>query len=288
MCKIIININKYEWSVIMKIKYLGTGAAEGIPGLFCRCEYCNMARKNKGKDIRTRSQAIIDDVLLIDYPADSYSHFLSHDIDIANINHLLITHTHEDHLYLDDFGLRHDPFALEINGRLTIYGNDALKRKFDDYTAKEKRATENLSCTELKNFVSREICGYKVTPLTANHDKSENCFIYLIEKDDKSILYGNDTGIFPDETFEFLKGKHISILSLDCTTGKYKEGTNHMGIDDTVFVREKLRTLGCIDDSTKMVITHFSHNGHLSYNDTVKAVADKNINVAYDGFEICV
>ncbi len=272
----------------MKIKYLGTGAAEGIPGLFCRCQYCNKARELKGKDIRTRSQSIIDDKLLIDYPPDSYSHFLNHDIDIANINHVLITHTHEDHLYLEDFGLRHDPFSLEINGNLTIYGNDALKRKFDEYVAKNKRAMENLDCVELKNFVTVEIMGYKVTPLTANHDKRENCFIYFIEKESESILYGNDTGIFPDETFEFLKGRHISILSLDCTTGKYKEGSNHMGIEDTIFVREKLKSLGCIDESTKMVITHFSHNGHALYKDLVDIVSDKNINVAYDGFEVMV
>ncbi len=31
----------------MKIKYLGTGAAEGIPALFCRCAICNEARKEE-------------------------------------------------------------------------------------------------------------------------------------------------------------------------------------------------------------------------------------------------
>lgn len=45
----------------MKIKYLGTGAAEGIPALFCRCAICNEARKRGGRELRTRSQAIIDD-----------------------------------------------------------------------------------------------------------------------------------------------------------------------------------------------------------------------------------
>lgn len=29
----------------MKIKYLGTAAAEGVPAIFCRCEVC---RKIKG------------------------------------------------------------------------------------------------------------------------------------------------------------------------------------------------------------------------------------------------
>ena len=36
----------------MKLKYLGTAAAEGIPALFCRCEMCAYARKAGGKEIR--------------------------------------------------------------------------------------------------------------------------------------------------------------------------------------------------------------------------------------------
>ncbi len=42
----------------MKIKYLGTAAYEGLPAIFCECDTCNEARKRKGKNIRTRSQAL--------------------------------------------------------------------------------------------------------------------------------------------------------------------------------------------------------------------------------------
>ena len=48
----------------MKLKYLGTAAAEGYPAMFCDCENCRKAFKNKGKNIRSRSQAIIDNSLL--------------------------------------------------------------------------------------------------------------------------------------------------------------------------------------------------------------------------------
>ncbi len=60
----------------MRIKYFGTAAAEGFPGLFCSCEACERARKAGGKNIRTRSQALIDRALLIDFPADTYMHVL--------------------------------------------------------------------------------------------------------------------------------------------------------------------------------------------------------------------
>ena len=44
----------------MKLKYLGTAAAEGVPALFCTCEVCRKSMELGGKNIRTRSQAIID------------------------------------------------------------------------------------------------------------------------------------------------------------------------------------------------------------------------------------
>lgn len=34
----------------MKIKYLGTAAAERIPAMFCKCDVCRAARENGGRD----------------------------------------------------------------------------------------------------------------------------------------------------------------------------------------------------------------------------------------------
>ena len=45
----------------MQLIYLGTAAAEGIPGAFCSCAICQEARRLGGRNIRTRSQALIDD-----------------------------------------------------------------------------------------------------------------------------------------------------------------------------------------------------------------------------------
>ena len=66
----------------MKFKFLGTAAAEGVPGLFCNCEICEKTRILKGKNIRTRSQSLINDDLLIDFPADTYLHVLNYGLEI--------------------------------------------------------------------------------------------------------------------------------------------------------------------------------------------------------------
>ena len=81
----------------MKITFLGTAAAEAMPATFCNCKYCIEARRLGGKNIRTRSQTLIDDSLLIDLPADTYFHFIQNGIEGDKISHLLITHSHGDH-----------------------------------------------------------------------------------------------------------------------------------------------------------------------------------------------
>mgnify|MGYP003538011910 CR=1 FL=1 len=73
----------------MKLQYLGTAAAEGIPAIFCDCENCRKSREAGGKNIRTRSQALIDDELLIDFPADTYMHFLNFEMPLTKIKNCL-------------------------------------------------------------------------------------------------------------------------------------------------------------------------------------------------------
>ena len=80
----------------MKIQYLGTAAAEGWPGIFCRCDVCKKALRLGGKNIRTRSQAVIDDKILVDLPQDTYSHMLTYGLDMPNIRTLFVTHSHQE------------------------------------------------------------------------------------------------------------------------------------------------------------------------------------------------
>ena len=56
----------------MKLKYLGTAAAEGLPGIYCECDNCKKSRKLGGKNIRSRSQALIHPMMAEDEtPCDS-------------------------------------------------------------------------------------------------------------------------------------------------------------------------------------------------------------------------
>jgi phosphoribosyl 1,2-cyclic phosphate phosphodiesterase len=272
----------------MKIKYLGTAAAEGWPGVFCACEACKKARKNGGNDIRTRSSALINDSLMVDFPPDSYYHAIKFGIDLSELKHLVITHSHEDHFYPDDLALRRSVFAhLEDSSVLDIYGNKAVNAIMAELLALPYDLSKYIKSHMVPPFETFKAGDIKVTPLLALHNRKEDCYIYIFEdKDGKCILYGNDTGIFPEATWEYIEGYHFDLVSLDCTMGPRSDGNNHMGIPDNIKVKDRLNKIGCADDTTKFILTHFSHNGGLLYDELVEAARPHGFEIAYDGFEV--
>ena len=78
----------------MKILFMGTAAAEGVPALFCQCSHCRYAWEHGGKEIRGRCGAMIDGRLKIDFGPDSYAHMLKYHLDYLSMRALLITHAH--------------------------------------------------------------------------------------------------------------------------------------------------------------------------------------------------
>ncbi len=86
----------------MNLKFLGTGAAEAVPAVFCECDYCQYAREHKGKDIRTRSSFRINDRVQIDISPDIFMQMVNQNLSMNAVRHLLITHSHSDHLDVNE------------------------------------------------------------------------------------------------------------------------------------------------------------------------------------------
>ena len=271
----------------MKLKYLGTAAAEGIPALFCKCETCKKSREEGNRSFRTRSQALINDKILIDFPADSLMHFHKYNIDITDIHTLVITHSHADHFYPIDLTYRSTPYATGVDDTLHVYSNHAVIDSCNDFFKnKNMEQKDTLEFTYVPPFIPFESDGVTFTPLLANHKKDEDCYIYLMEQDKKRILYAHDTGYLPKKSLEYLKDKRCSLVSLDCTMGKYSDGNNHMGLPNIDSFVEQLEKINAISPSCKIVLNHFSHNGNLTYNESLEAVNDKGYIISYDGMEI--
>ena len=116
----------------MKFRYLGTAAAEGFPAMFCRCDACEEARRLGGINLRTRSQALIGEDLLLDFPPDTYAHAMRYGLRLDAVKYLFVTHAHCDHFSPDDLTMRGAPYSHRMRqARLNVYGNDGVEELFE-------------------------------------------------------------------------------------------------------------------------------------------------------------
>ena len=275
----------------MKIKYLGTAAAEGVPGVFCECNVCKRARQMGGRFIRTRSQALIDDTLLVDFCPDTYLHSLQFNIPMTQIKHCLITHSHIDHLYAEELAMRKPGFGFMKKWETLVFysdksGYDKLNAEIKDRPPLET-VVENRRITLYEPF---DVGDHSVTAIRATHDAASDPVVYFIEKDGKTLFYGNDTSDFNEEAWAYIQqsGKKIDLLSLDCTAGDMEiDYVGHMNLQMCIAMRQRFVDMGLVNKNTICVLTHFSHNGGSVDYDTFTELAGKeNFLVAYDGMEI--
>ena len=178
----------------MKFQYLGTAAAEGIPAFVCNCEACARSRELGGRALRTRSQAIIDDRLLIDFPADTMSHIHANKIDLIKVTDCIVTHSHYDHLHPVDLNNFKPGFAWLPEGwHMTFHGSEKVGEAIAPQLEGKLTELNIVSFEPLEAFVPKNVGGYTVTPLKAIHDPGAGPLFYQISDGEKTIVYGNDT-----------------------------------------------------------------------------------------------
>ena len=272
----------------MKIKYLGTGAYEGVPSLFCGCRVCRESIAKGGRNLRTRSQAILNDELLIDFPPDTVVHSHQHKLDWEKIEHCIITHNHSDHLYAEDLIMASKGFS-HPHKTFTVHATSSAYNKMDQivFGMVNKKNWEGLLDYKLISPCEKfSIGNYEILPLPANH--SGDPVFYAIKWGNRNMLYAHDTGYFPESAWELLKsGGVFDLVSLDCTgcySAKYRDG--HMCVDVCLEVKERMKKEGMITDETIIVLNHFSHNGGETYDELVEVATPLGLTVSYDGLEI--
>ncbi|HPE95408.1 MAG TPA: MBL fold metallo-hydrolase [Bacillota bacterium] len=277
----------------MIFTYLGTAAAEGWPALFCECDNCNRAMNAGGKNIRKRSQALVDDKLLIDFPADTYASMKQIGFSLANLHTLIITHSHSDHLYPEDLVMRSDVFAhFKDRTPLSLYGTkeviDRIKYVAGDINARSRKDEQYYTLNVIKPFDTFISDGYTITALPADHDPSSGPVFYSISDGCKNVLYAHDTGYFKDEVWEYLESSDVvyNFVSLDCTNVVLPWRTGHMGIEACVDTADRMRKIGRADKHTVFCVNHFSHNGGKIYDELVPMMKEYGMLVSFDGMKL--
>lgn len=278
----------------MRIQFLGTGASEALPVMYCECELCQKCREVGGKNIRTRQQTLVNDDLLIDFPADTVMHTNLHHLSFSKVHTCLITHAHEDHFCPTEFFSRSGGTLKVAEETMTVYGTDKVLSQIER-TIQNPEKSRIAGALIDEPFHPFEVRGYKITPLAADHaNASCGPVLYLIEKDGKAYLHGLDTAYFPEETWAYLEksGVHLDAVALDCTfftwdhlskTGVDGCSYGHMSLFCCSQVKERLEEIGAADAATRVILTHMAHSAGLLHDEMQKCADAYGMTVAYDG-----
>lgn len=265
----------------MIIKLLGTGAADGIPALFSETEVSKHARAHGGKDVRSRSAAIIDGHLKIDLPPDTLLQLSREKLDARDWSAILFTHSHEDHLAVAELQYALYPFNDYDYPGFTVYGNatvaEIINNRYPDWP---------MDIVTIKSFECFRHGEYSITPIRANHKQDEDCHNFIIDDGKSSMLYATDTGVWHEPTWEFLSDFRFDGLVIECTEGIHRTTYyGHLDVAECINVIERLRRIGALKENSKAVTTHHSHLGGVTHAQLEATLNPHNIIVGYDGLE---
>ena len=270
----------------------GSGASEAVPALFCTCKLCSQARKNGGKDIRSRTAYQLGDQIQIDFGPDIFYQRERLGLHYENMRHLFISHPHKDHfspLQLT-YHFHAEPGAavLKENKTLTLHGTQQVMMMFfrdldRDYSKMQ------LQLDELKPGRDVRILdnGMKFTSIPAFH-YCPGAVNFIVEMPDGFTFFiGTDSGPFQEETWQIFSEYHFDLMILDGTAGilDIKNG-GHMTAREVASAVDRLRAMGSIDKGTKLVTNHFAHCAGMLHEDLEKFYLPLGIEPGYDGMRL--
>jgi phosphoribosyl 1,2-cyclic phosphate phosphodiesterase len=266
----------------MEIRLLGTGAADGIPSLYRDDAVSRYARRYGGKDVRTRSGALVDGHLKIDLPPDTTAQMQRDRLSPQDWTGVVFTHGHDDHLAAGEIQYALYPFTDHLCMPYTIYGNPHVCARFAT-----RYPDWPLDLVETASFQPFTHLDYRITPIRARHKEDEDSQNLVIEHEGRTLCYATDTGVWPHETFSFLDRFKVDLLVIECTDGINK-GTyeGHLDVAACIGVVQALRETGVLAMSSRVVTTHHASSGSARHCDLERALGKHGIEPGYDGMVI--
>jgi phosphoribosyl 1,2-cyclic phosphate phosphodiesterase len=206
---------------------------------------------------------------------------------LAAIKTLVFTHQHSDHIAPQELEWMFPPFSLTPPAGVELFGNEEVIEIITHTLPKEKMGSFKLRLMEpLVPLVTAQ--GDRILPMPADHVLG--ALVLRIERNGTTLFYGHDSGLYPEPTLDALgAGPPLDIALFDSNNGGAPSShRGHMGIDGVLRMTEELRCRGAVNERTRLIATHFSHNGLLLHEELVAAYLQHGIEVAYDGMLVRV
>lgn len=250
----------------MKITFLGTGTSMGVPvaGGFRHEELAHDPRNERTRCstwVQTEKQSILID-------AGPEFRIQSIRSRIQNLDHLLITHEHMDHVAgLDDLRI----YSYLNKSPIPVYTSkgciQSIKKRFDYMFGRDKYpGSTSLDLIEATGPF--KLGDVHVTPLPVLHGDLDILGFRL-----NDFSYLTDVKEIPDETLKLIKGSKVVVLS---ALRWEPEHPTHLTIPQAVDIIEKL-------DVPEAYLIHM--NSYVDHEPTNERLPD-HIKLAYDQLTI--
>ncbi|ALS26372.1 beta-lactamase superfamily domain-containing protein [Paenibacillus sp. 32O-W] len=272
----------------MKLTFLGTGAAEGIPSPFCDCATCDHARVNGGRNVRKRQSVLVNDDLLIDLGPDLFASCAQLGLSLCGVKTLLVTHSHMDHFDPNNLLLRTKPFRLATElPEMAMIAGPSVWTRWDGHGGSDKQA--DIRRTTIVPGRSREVGAYTIRAIEAcHHLRVGDAMNYVIGDGKSMLLYASDSGLYEGHVWKELEGTRFDGVVMEGTIWKHPSGREHLNEGDFRLMLNRLRGIGAIDDRTVVIATHFSHQGVGPHEEIAESVKCAGAICAYDGFVVSI
>lgn len=246
----------------MKFTFLGTGTSMGVPvaGGFKREDLIHDPRNE-----RTRCSAWIqhkDTSLVIDVGPEFRIQSIRNNI--RNVDHVLITHEHMDHIGgIDDLRMYNYVRKSAIPVYTTKSAIESIEKRFD-YLFGDNKYPGSTSLELNEITATQEIGDLSVTPLPVSHGDLDILGFRI-----NSLSYLTDVKDIPSETKELIRGSEVIVLSALRWEPSHP---THLTIQDAV---DLINELGI----PKGYLIHM--NSYVDHDETNKRLPD-HIKLAYD------
>ena len=250
-----------------ELQFLGTSACDFSPRLDGDCRDCF------DKDARRSSALLINGQYLMDCGIHTLDSLRILGKPYHEITDVFVTHLHRDHF-------NRDHIAALAEGR------DKPLRMWVRENA-DIQDIPNVTVMKMELFKPYEIAdGLTLTGMPANHAQKTCPQHLLLEKDGRKIFYGCDGGWLLNNTYEFLRGKELSLAVFDCTVGDHVGDfrmAEHNSIPMLRLMLPSLLTIKAITTETHVYFSHLAPSLHKSHEETVGIAKEIGADVAFDG-----
>lgn len=253
----------------MKIHFLGTGGAEGIPAIRCECKHCLRAEREGGRLVRKRSAVLFSlpgYELLMDAPPDIRE--LLNPGGIESINGIFLTHEHFDHVGgLEEFLYwRQD---VELFAEAQVYQR-LIRVNWS------KQFPDIAFPFAVQPGVTVFFKDFSFTPFRVHH--SVPCFGLALNEGWRRVIHGADSSLrFSNYARCLIEGADVLILNTPFFGANGDD--KHISVEEAVALKEKAGV-------KQLILTHANHF-NLPH-DELEAYASQfeGITVAYDGLKV--